>query len=209
MDTKDLHGSNVLEVAQSISDFGFMAVATAFFLVIAAVMFVLFIRWFLKMLEKNMNVQQDTMRDLLEINRGNSHALHDIRENIGSKSLIQIKTLIEYSIDSGKLKSYRGLINTHRENNLKDNEGAIRRKLSMVVSNIYNERFSKMDVFHYDGKKLSFYFKKEWTETLIDLLMDELYRKDGFDYFHAYNSIDIFYEDLKLKFIKSLDLLEE
>lgn len=205
----ELNTHSAIEVAESISNFGFMATATAFFLVIAAIMFILFIRWFIRIMDRNMASQQDSMMALIDINKGNAHILHDIRENIGSKTFNQVKILIELSVDSDKLKSLRALGKIAKDNNLKDNEGVIRRKASMIVSNIYNDRFSRMDSFSYDGKKLSSYFKNNWTESLADLFMDELYRRDGFDFSHAHSSIDIFYEDLKLKFIKSLELYEE
>lgn len=60
---------DLTEISQNISDHGFMAVAAASYLLCSVTMFVLLIRWFVKIVNRIINKQQDVLDEILRLQR--------------------------------------------------------------------------------------------------------------------------------------------
>ena len=54
-----------IETGKSIGDFGMMAITAGFFLVLSALMWVTFFRWFMKVINDTMSAQRETFKELL------------------------------------------------------------------------------------------------------------------------------------------------
>ena len=72
--------SDVVGVAKGISDFGMMAIAAAFFVVLAAALMVSCFQWFKHLINGMVESQNKSMADLLAETRAQNAALTDIAE---------------------------------------------------------------------------------------------------------------------------------
>ena len=70
--------SDVVGVAKGISDFGMMAIAAAFFLILAAALMVSCFVWFKGIINGMIDAQKKSMQDLLAETRAQNAALTDI-----------------------------------------------------------------------------------------------------------------------------------
>jgi hypothetical protein len=193
-----------IAVAKGISDYGFMAVTAAFFLVIAGGMLWMFSRWFMKTVNNITDNQQKSLNSLMTTQHELLRMIRDIREYSESKSLEQIHIISGISFDNAKFIIYRNLLKIKEENHLDDNEDIIERKIKLIVENIHNDRNSKFDSFSYFGIKLSEYTNPAWVQRIVALMVAELYACDGFNDKRAINNIDLAYQSFKVEFYKNL-----
>jgi hypothetical protein len=189
-------------VAKGISDYGFMAVTAAFFLVIAGGMLWIFIRWFIKIVNNLMDTQE-SIRQLMDIQKDTSLMIQGIRENTDSKLLEQIHVISGLSFDNAKFLIFRALHKIREENHLENNEDIIEKKLQLIVENIHNDRNSKFDNFSYHGEKLSGYVSGTWILRVVNLMMSELYA-ERWDDKRAMSNIDLAYQSFKVEFYRNL-----
>ena len=74
--------SDVVGVAKGISDFGMMAIAAAFFIVLAAALMWSCFAWFKTLINGMVETQKKSMQDLLAETRAQNAALTDIAEGL-------------------------------------------------------------------------------------------------------------------------------
>jgi hypothetical protein len=192
-----------LEVAKGISDYGFMAVTAAFFLVIAGGMLWIFIRWFVRIVNNLMDTQK-SIGTLTDIQKNMFLIIQDISENTNNRLLEQIHIISGMSFDNAKYLIFRALQKIREDNHLEDNEDVIEKKIQLIVENIHNDRNSKFDNFNYHGAKLSEYVNDAWVRRIVNLMMTELYADSGFDEKRAIGNIDLAYQSFKVEFYKNL-----
>ncbi len=112
-----------VEVARGISDFGMMAVTAAFYLVITSILLVIFIRWFVKLINGIFEQQGTTMKELLDEMKKQSESLDDIRSGMTDEIMLKIKTVSGLSFDLSAEKVCRIIKKIKQENNIADKEG--------------------------------------------------------------------------------------
>jgi hypothetical protein len=193
---------NPIEVAKGISDYGFMAVTAAFFLVVSGGMLWIFIRWFIKIVNNLMDTQK-SIKELIDIQKDASMMIKDIHKNVDTKLLEQIHVISGMAFDNAKFLIFRALQKIREENNLENNEDIIEKKIQLIVENIHNDRNSKFDNFNYRGAKLSEYVNEAWVRRIVNLMMSELYA-EAFDTKRAMSNIDLAYQSFKVEFYKNL-----
>ena len=74
-----MEATSITEVSRSISDYGFMVVTTAVYLLCSATMLILMIRWFIKTVNRIIDKQQDILDEILRLQRKQQHLLEEIR----------------------------------------------------------------------------------------------------------------------------------
>ena len=74
-----MEATSITEVSQSISNYGFMAVTTAVYLLCSATMLILLIQWFVKTVNRIINKQQDVLDEILRLQREQQHLLEEIK----------------------------------------------------------------------------------------------------------------------------------
>ncbi len=169
-----------IEVAKSIADYGFMAVLTAFTLVGMFAMFKFFMSTLKKLLEK-----QDGAY-------------------LYETPMEQIRVLQSALFELAKHEVLTHLARIHSENNLHDKE-MVRQKIIDVLTNIHNDRNSKLDNFKYHGLKLSEFSSSKWITRITELCMKQIYQDEKeFQYKRTFSALDIAYNHIKIEFYNNI-----
>ncbi len=191
-----------VDVARGISDFGMMAVTAAFYLVVTSILVIIFIRWFVKLINGIFEQQNTTMKELLDETKKQSESLEDIRSGLLDEIILKIKTVSGLSFDLSVEKVCRIIKKIKQENNIDDKEGT-RRKIRLLLQNVHDDRNSKFDNFSYSGKPLSYYTEDKWIEDVAEVVEREVYavkENNG----RTYSNVKMEYDRIKIEFYRNL-----
>lgn len=200
-----------LQTGKGISDFGMMAITAGFFLVLSALLMVACFRWFMKMVNQLMTSQKeinqdykDTMRQLLEETRAQNERLNVLSESLMPETQLRIKTLSNVFFDLSVEKVCRIIKKVREENHISDKE-ATARKIRTLLTNIHEDRNSKLDCFSYRGNRLSEYTEKKWIEQVAKAVEAEIYNENGANNGRAYTNVESVYANIRLEFYHNLN----
>jgi hypothetical protein len=190
-----------LNVAKGITDYGFLAVAAGFFLVIVFVA----IKWFSKIISKEFTENSNNLSKLLSITEQFYNLLKSMKEDQDEMKFEDIKAILEWAFNNSCYEVIEATERINRFNNLKDNEDETREKLEKLIKNMANKRANKFDLFTYNGKTMAYYTERsEWRDMLVELIMKELYHKDGYNSDRAKVNIKLAYDGIKSDYINNL-----
>ena len=190
---------DVVGVAKGISDFGMMAIAAAFFLVIAAALMVSCFVWFKNLINGMIEANNKAMADLLAETRAQNAALTDIAEGLRPETQLRIRNLTGFAFDLAIEKVCRLIKKVRTENHITDHEAtSIKIRKSLRV--IHDDRNSKFDTFTYKGKPLSSYCDEEWIEQVANVVESEIYHVDGENNSRAFSNVSLAYDNIKTEF---------
>lgn len=200
-----------LQTGKGISDFGMMAITAGFFLVLSALLMVACFRWFMNMVTQLMTSQKeinqdykDTMRQLLEETRAQNERLNVLSESLMPETQLRIKTLSNVFFDLSVEKVCRIIKKVREENHISDKE-ATARKIRTLLTNIHEDRNSKLDCFSYRGNRLSEYTEKKWIEQVAKAVEAEIYNENGANNGRAYTNVESVYANIRLEFYHNLN----
>lgn len=200
-----------LQTGKGISDFGMMAITAGFFLVLSALLMVACFRWFMNMVNQLMTSQKeinqdykDTMRQLLEETRAQNERLNVLSESLMPETQLRIKTLSNVFFDLSVEKVCRIIKKVREENHMSDKE-ATARKIRTLLTNIHEDRNSKLDCFSYRGNRLSEYTEKKWIEQVAKAVEAEIYNENGANNGRAYTNVESVYANIRLEFYHNLN----
>lgn len=200
-----------LQTGKGISDFGMMAITAGFFLVLSALLMVACFRWFINMVNQLMTSQKeinqdykDTMRQLLEETRAQNERLNVLSESLMPETQLRIKTLSNVFFDLSVEKVCRIIKKVREENHISDKE-ATARKIRTLLTNIHEDRNSKLDCFSYRGNRLSEYTEKKWIEQVAKAVEAEIYNENGANNGRAYTNVESVYANIRLEFYHNLN----
>lgn len=200
-----------LQTSKGISDFGMMAITAGFFLVLSALLMVACFRWFMNMVNQLMTSQKeinqdykDTMRQLLEETRAQNERLNVLSESLMPETQLRIKTLSNVFFDLSVEKVCRIIKKVREENHISDKE-ATARKIRTLLTNIHEDRNSKLDCFSYHGNRLSEYTERKWIEQVAKAVEAEIYNENGANNGRAYTNVESVYANIRLEFYHNLN----
>lgn len=200
-----------LQTGKGISDFGMMAITAGFFLVLSALLMVACFRWFMNMVNQLMTSQKeinqdykDTMRQLLEETRAQNERLNVLSESLMPETQLRIKTLSNVFFDLSVEKVCRIIKKVREENHISDKE-ATARKIRTLLTNIHEDRNSKLDCFSYRGNRLSEYTERKWIEQVAKAVEAEIYNENGANNVRAYTNVESVYANIRLEFYHNLN----
>ena len=200
-----------LQTGKGISDFGMMAITAGFFLVLSALLMVACFRWFMNMVNQLMTSQKeinqdykDTMRQLLEETRTQNERLNVLSESLMPETQLRIKTLSNVFFDLSVEKVCRIIKKVREENHISDKE-ATARKIRTLLTNIHEDRNSKLDCFSYRGNRLSEYTERKWIEQVAKAVEAEIYNENGANNGRAYTNVESVYANIRLEFYHNLN----
>lgn len=200
-----------LQTGKGISNFGMMAITAGFFLVLSALLMVACFRWFMNMVNQLMTSQKeinqdykDTMRQLLEETRAQNERLNVLSESLMPETQLRIKTLSNVFFDLSVEKVCRIIKKVREENHISDKE-ATARKIRTLLTNIHEDRNSKLDCFSYRGNRLSEYTEKKWIEQVAKAVEAEIYNENGANNGRAYTNVESVYANIRLEFYHNLN----
>lgn len=195
---------NTLKLAQGISDFGFMVMVCAVFLVLCISMMFAIFRWFRTLIEKVMTDFSGQLTELQETARKNTEAMIDIAEGLIPETQLRIKNISGVFFDLAVEKVCRIIKKVREENHIADHE-ATAVKIRTLLTNLYEDRNSRFDSFQYHGKYLSSYTNPQWIEMVAQAVEAEIYNEAGSNNGRAYTNISAVYEKIKLDFYHRLN----
>jgi hypothetical protein len=193
-----------LRTAESITNFGLLATIGGFFVVISASMIVFCFRWFSKIINQTMTTQQDSIKQLLEVQTKCYTLIYDVHSNINDEALQQIKVVADLSFDMNRLSIENIMDNIVNQNGLKDNEDEIRKKIEQSINNLASKRNITFDLFTFSGRKMTEFLDKDWTEMVTDLVYNEIYHKNGFSRIRAITNVALLFDDIKDRYYGNL-----
>ena len=188
-----------LKTAQSISEFGFMVVVCAFFIILAALMMIAMFRWQMNTIDSVMKTNKDMLGKLDKQMTENNKIMQSIAEGLIPKTMLEIKNTSSMAFDLAKHRLLE-LINTVlEENHIADREQT-EEKIKNLVTNLHEDMKSKFDCYSYRGRKLSQYTNQEWIGWMISNVVLEIYNKNGMSKDRTYTSVTATFDRIKLDF---------
>lgn len=199
-----MESTTAVNVAKGITDFGMMAITAGFFLVVAGTMLVVFVKWFVKVIDGIIETQRETMRELLNETRNQSEKLEDIREGLSEATMTRIKIVSSLAFDLATAEVCRMVRKIRKENHISDVEGT-HGKIRRLVENLHRERDSKFDSFIYRGRRLSCYTSAKWIDEVTEAVSREVYLEDNPE--RTLTNVCAVYANVKLEFYNNLKVL--
>ncbi|MCL1933979.1 MAG: hypothetical protein FWF53_09250 [Candidatus Azobacteroides sp.] len=193
----------VVQVAKGISEYGFMAIVSAFYLIITGIMMVFFIKWFVKIIDGIVKGQEKSLGEVVTLQREMVLMMKSINDGINDETLTQIKLFITAIIENSKYKMYHEAKKIYEENNLEKNRESIEKKVSNLVKNMYDSHEQKYDSFSYKGKKLFLYTNSSWVDKIAETVLNSIYM-DNYSHTKLFTNLTIAYEEIINDFIKNL-----
>lgn len=188
-----------LDVAKGISEYGIMIIICAVFLVLASALMIACFKWFKSVIENIMNDYSDRLERLQETANKSTEAMVDISEGLISETQLRIKTISGVFFDLATEKVCRIIKKIREENHIADKD-ATKNKIHTLLHNLYEDRNSRFDNFHYHGKRLSEYSNPEWIDWVAKVIEGEIYNKAGANNGRAYTNVKAVYDNIKLDF---------
>lgn len=192
----------ILETAKGITDYGALAIMGACFILISVVGQWTIFKWFKSIIDQMINNNSCTMDDLLVETKTQNEKLADIAEGLRHKTLAEIKDISKTCFDLSVERVCRIIKRVKEENNIADNE-ATKAKVTMLLTNLHDDRNSRFDHHHYHNKPLSAYTTDEWIEWVRDVVIKEVYAQTQNNN-RAYTNVNAVYDRIKIDFYHRL-----
>jgi len=193
----------VTETAKGISDFGFIVMVAAFFLVLSAVMMISCFKWFKSIINNIVNTQNNAMDELLKETRSQNAKLDDIVEGLRPTTLQQVKSLSSVHFDLSVERVCRIIKRIRTENHIANVEET-KEKIKTLLSVVYESRNTELENWSYRGRSLSEYANSEWIEWVAQVVEKEIYHQDGANNGRAYTNVNAVYDKIKFDFYHKL-----
>lgn len=195
---------SVSKVAQGIGDVGMMAMAAAFFLVLAAGLMWSCFGWFKNIINGMIESNKQSMADLQNETRQQNLLLTDIAEGLRQETKLRIKHLTSAYFDLSIEKVSKLIKQVRKENHIADHD-ATSIKIRKSLSVMHYDRNSKFDSFTYRGKRLSLYCNEKWIDAVANVVEGEIYNVDGENDTRAYNNVELAYNNIKTEFYENME----
>lgn len=195
---------NVTEFARNISDYGFMVVVCAVFLILSIGLMVTCFKWFKTVINRILGQQTESMKQLAEIQSENNRMLKFMSDGLKTETMLRIRNLTGFAFDLSVEQVCRLVKRIKKENHIADRQTTAA-KIRKCLQVIHDDRNSRFDPFTYGGKPLSNYCNKRWVEDVAKVVESELYNEDGENNARAYTNIKLAYDNIKTDFYQRLN----
>lgn len=193
----------VTEVAKGISDYGFMVIVCAVFIILSLAMMITCFKWFKTVIEQIMDEYTGKLETLQELAMKNHTTMVDIAEGLMVETQLRIKAVANSYFDLSTYKVLDLIEKVRTENHIADKE-ATHQKIRRLLTNLYNDRNSKFDAFTYRGRKLSTYCDSKWIKEVEKVIASELYNESGRNDSRSKTNVKTVYDYIKTEFYKNL-----
>lgn len=194
----------VTKVAQGISDFGILVMIAAFFLIFSAGVMIWNMRSYKTLIERVMTEFSEKLEKVSSTASDNSQIMSEIAEGLVPETRLRIKSISNAFFDLSVERVCRLIKRVREENHIIDKE-ATRLKIRTLLTNLFEDRNSKMDNFTFRGKRLSTYTNREWISWVAEVIEGEIYSDSGPNNGRAYTNVMMVYDKIKLDFYHRLD----
>lgn len=185
-------------VARGITDFGMMAIVSAFFLVLTGLLWVACFRWFKSLINHMVESNGKMVNDLLTETRKQNEMLNDISEGLRPDTQLKIKNTSGVFFDLA-VETVCRMIKKVREENHIINHEVTKIKIHTLLQNLHDDRNSRFDCYTYRGQRLSNYTNVEWIDWVADVVENEVYN-ESVNNGRAYTNVQAVYGRIKIDF---------
>lgn len=189
---------DIVSVAEGISNFGFMAIVSAVYVLLTAAMLFFTFKWFKSIIDGIINTSNKSMADLLAETKKQNEQLMDISEGLKPETIMRLKNTSNVYFDLAVEKVCRIIKKVKEENHIADRE-ATKAKIHNLILNLHEDRNSRFDSYTYKGRKLSSYTSLEWVGWVAEVVEKEVYEAN-YNNGRAYSNVCLVYEKIKLDF---------
>jgi hypothetical protein len=192
------NAQEIVSVAEGVSNFGFMAIASAVYVLITAAMLFFTFKWFKSIIDGIINTNNKSMVDLLAETKKQNEQLMDISEGLKPETMLRIKNTASAYFDLAVERVCRIIKKVKEENHIADKE-ATKAKIRNLLLNLHEDRNSRFDSYTYKGRKLSSYTSLEWVDWVAEVVEREVYEQ-SYNNGRAYSNVLLVYEKIKIDF---------
>lgn len=196
------NAQDIVSVAEGVSNFGFMAIASAVYVLITAAMLFFTFKWFKSIIDGIINTNNKSMVDLLAETKKQNEQLMDISEGLKPETMLRIKNTANAYFDLAVERVCRIIKKVKEENHIADKE-ATKAKIRNLLLNLHEDRNSRFDSYTYKGRKLSSYTSMEWVDWVAEVVEKEVY-ETTFNNGRAYSNVCLVYDKIKLDFYHNM-----
>lgn len=206
--------TQTIEVAKSISDYGFGTIAAGAFVVLAIGVFIIVFWWFKSTISKMMDGQQkmtdnmvkantQKMDELLKETRKQNDMLVSIRDGLLDETLLQIKNTSSMAFGFSAYEVLEVIKTVRKENNIINKEKTSL-KIRKLVSNLYRDIKSKLDCYPYKGKSLSDFMDDAWIDKVTSCVESEVYHDKGENSAREHTNVFAVFDEIKIEFYNKI-----
>lgn len=192
--------SQVTEVAKGISDYGILLMIGAVFIALSFSMWIAMFRWFKAIIDKIIKKQEE-FRPILDAIHENGHLMSMIAEGLKPATLLQVTSISNTCFDLSIERVCRIIKKVREENHIIEKD-ATREKIRMLVSNLHEDRNSRLDTTKYMGRTLTQYTSAEWIDWVAEVVEKEVYSEPNNG--RAYTNVEAVYAKIRLDFYHRL-----
>lgn len=196
--------TNAIQVAHGISDYGAMAMMSAFYLILSAGLMITCFKWFKSVINQILDENRKHWETASQENQTQTQLMIEISEGLRVETQLRIRNLSGFAFDLAVEQVCRIIKNVREQNHIVDHE-ATDLKVRRLLHNIYEDRKSRFDPFVYHGKPLSTYCNPQWIDQVATVVEAELYNENGQDNPRAFNNVKMAYDDIKIDFYKRIN----
>ena len=190
---------SALEVAESISNFGMMAVAAAFFIVLAIVIMVMFVKWFKDIINNIMATNQNMLTQLDAQLKENNDVMRSIAEGLRPETLVRVQTTSDMAFQLAQFRLLEIIDTVRTENHISDRPKT-EDKIEKLVLNLHEEMRGKFEYNSYRGKKLSQYTDNKWIDWMKNGVIGEIYSDLDRNEDRTHTNVSAIFKRIKLDF---------
>ena len=192
----------VVQVADSISNYGIMIVICAVFIVLSILMWVAIFKWFKSIIDNMMQNNAKVMNELLKNTEAQNELLNDIADGMRPSTLMQIKTISNTCFDLSTERVCRIIKKVKEENNIINKE-ATKAKIRTLLCNLHEDRNSRFDNHRYRGKTLTQFTTPDWIDWVANVVESEVYSETINDA-RTFTNVEAVYSRIKIDFYHRL-----
>ena len=194
---------SALEVAESISNFGMMAVAAAFFIVLAIVIMVMFVKWFKDIINNIMATNQNMLNKLDAQLKENNEIMKSIAEGLQPETQVRAQTISDMAFELAHFRLLK-IIDTVRSENHIVNRPATEAKIDKLILNLHEEMHGKLSCYPFRGLKLSSYTSTKWVDWMREVVIGEIYSEIELNEDRTNTNVTTLFNRIKLDFNRNL-----
>lgn len=191
------------DTIKSISDYGMMIVTSGTFIAISAALMWFCVKWFKSLIQNIIGQQTEMLKDLLSEMRKQGKTMNLIAERLQSETLLRMGVLADYGFDLLTEKLCHQIQRVIDENHLDDRE-QIKRKVGLLTSNLLSDLKQSFSHFTWNSRRLCDFFKDEWEDVIVELVLAEVYSEDG-NANRTWNTMRTHITRLKNEFLRNIN----
>lgn len=186
-----------LQVARGITEYGILVVIAAIFLVVTLITIIMFLRWFLKVINKLMNDFTKDLSELLQLTRDQNDKLDIIKEGLTEESMQRFKSIIKLTLSTAMHECNNLVIRILEENHINDREKT-KLKIERYVDSIIKELILRIENFKYNNHKVSDFISDQHIQQICECVESEVYNENGYVQKRVFNNLKLIFDSILL-----------